>query len=83
MGNSIQAYILMDIEIGHTDDVVEQLRSIVEATRIAITTGDYDIVVLLEVPTLEDLYEITAKRIHKIPGIKETTTAVVAKLISV
>ncbi|MGQ4912411.1 MAG: Lrp/AsnC family transcriptional regulator [Candidatus Thorarchaeota archaeon] len=79
----VQAYVLMDIEIGKTDDVVDALRRIDEATMIAVTTGGVDIVVLLEVPTLEDLYKITVQRIHRIEGIRDTQTAVVEQMISV
>ncbi len=78
----ILAYILMEIEMGQTDEVLQELRKIEEATKISVTTGEYDIVILLEVPTLESLYDITVKRIHVIPGIKETTTAVVEKIIT-
>ena len=81
MSETIRAYVLMEIEIGSTDRVVEQLKSINEATRVAVTTGVYDIVVLLEVESLEALYEITVNRIHKIPGIRDTSTAVIEKLI--
>lgn len=83
MARKVQAYILMEIELGRTDDVVIQLKAIDEATRVAVTTGVYDIVVLLEVDDLEQLYDITVHRIHNIPGIKETSTAVVEKMISI
>ncbi|MFX0044463.1 MAG: Lrp/AsnC family transcriptional regulator [Candidatus Hermodarchaeota archaeon] len=81
MKDTIRAYVLMEIEIGNTDRVVEELKSINEATRVAVTTGVYDIVVLLEVESLEALYEITVNRIHKIPGIRDTSTAVIEKMI--
>jgi DNA-binding Lrp family transcriptional regulator len=77
------AYILMEIEIGLTDEVVEQLRQIDQAIRISVTTGGYDIVMLLEVANLEELYDITVHRVHVIKGIKETQTAVVEKMIAV
>jgi DNA-binding Lrp family transcriptional regulator len=83
MSNCVMAYVLMTVDIGKTDKVMEELRLIEEATRIAVTTGQYDIVVLVEVEDLESLYEITVQRIHKIPGIRETTTAVVERMISV
>ena len=51
----IMAYILMEIEIGRTDEVLQELRKIEEATKISVTTGEYDIVVLLAVPTLESM----------------------------
>jgi DNA-binding Lrp family transcriptional regulator len=81
MSGKVLAYILMDLELGKTDDVLAALRKIDEATTVAVTTGSYDIVVLLEVNNLEELYEITVQKIHKIPGIKETQTAVVEKIM--
>jgi DNA-binding Lrp family transcriptional regulator len=83
MVEKVLAYILMEIELGKTDDVVEALRKINEATTVAVTTGGYDIVVLLETVSLEELYEITVGKIHKIQGIKETHTAVVEKMMTI
>jgi DNA-binding Lrp family transcriptional regulator len=83
LANGVRAYILMAVEIGKTDSVVAELRKIDAAIRVAVTTGEYDIVVLVEVPSLEALYELTVDQIHKIPGIADTTTAVVEKMISV
>ncbi len=83
MTDKVLAYVLMDIELGKTDDVVDALRKIDQATTVAVTTGGYDVVVLLETSNLEELYEITVRRIHKIPGIKETQTAVVEKIMTV
>ena len=82
MTKKVQAYVLMEIEMGRTDHVVEQLQMIDAATRVAVTTGVYDIVVLLEVDDLEALYDITIHRIHQIEGIKDTSTAVIEKMIS-
>jgi DNA-binding Lrp family transcriptional regulator len=73
----------MDVELGKTDEIVESIRKIDEVTNVAVTTGNYDVVVLLETNSLEELYEITVQKIHKIPGIKETQTAVVEKMIRV
>ena len=83
MTKPVMAYILIDVELGNTDSVLKELKEIDEAIRIAVTTGEYDIVILLEVPDLEALYEITVNRVHKINGISATTTAVVEKMISV
>jgi DNA-binding Lrp family transcriptional regulator len=83
MGNNVMAYVLMEIEIGMTDQVLDELRRIDQATRVSVTTGAYDIVVLLEVGSLEQLYDITVHQIHAIQGIKETTTAVIEKMETV
>ncbi|MFX1580404.1 MAG: hypothetical protein ACFFBJ_12195 [Promethearchaeota archaeon] len=39
--------------------------------------------VLLETTNLEELYDITVNKIHKIQGIRDTHTAVVEKIITV
>ncbi len=83
MTETVKAYVLLAVEIGHTDDVINQLREIDEAVRVSVTTGQFDIIVLVEVESLEALYDITVHRIHKIPGIIETSTAVVEKMYSV
>ena len=83
MTDKVHAYILMDVELGKTDEIVEAIRKIDEVTNVAVTTGNYDVVVLLETNSLEELYEITVQKIHKIPGIRETQTAVVEKMIRV
>jgi len=83
MTERVFAYILMDIELGMTDRVVEGLQKIDEATSVAVTTGGYDIVVLLETTTLEELYDITVRKIHTISGIRDTHTAVVEKIMTV
>ena len=80
---TVTAYVLMKLKIGTTDSVLEQLRLVEEATVVAVTTGAYDIIVRLEVPSLEALYDITIHKIHTIPGIEETSTAVVEKMYSV
>ena len=83
MTEKVLAYILIDIELGMTEDVIDALQKIDEATSVAVTTGGYDIVVLLETTSLEELYEITVRRIHTISGIKDTHTAVVEKIMKV
>ena len=83
MSETVMAYILMRIQIGYTDQVLDELRGIDELIRVAVTTGEYDIVALVQVQSLEALYDITVNRVHKIVGIEETTTAVVEKMISI
>lgn len=83
MTEKVLAYILIEIELGMTEEVIDALQKIDEATSVAVTTGGYDIVVLLETTNLEELYEITVRKIHTISGIKDTHTAVVEKIMKV
>ena len=73
MSKNIQAYILMTVEIGKTDEVINELRKIDEAVRVSVTTGEFDIIALIEVEDLESLYDITARRIHAMPSRRRCT----------
>ena len=59
MAKTVMAYILIVVELGHTDSVLKNLKTIDEATRIAVTTGEYDIVVLVE--PMQDFINVLRK----------------------
>lgn len=65
--------------MGHIQNVVDALRELQEATRITVTTGDYDIIARFDLPNLEALYDLTVKHIGKIQGMESVTTAIVEK----
>jgi len=76
----IKAYILILVYVGKLEEVLENLRKIENIRSIAVTTGDYDIIVKVGVETLEELMEVT-DRIQLSGGIKRTTTSVIEKEI--
>ncbi|MCD6483686.1 MAG: Lrp/AsnC ligand binding domain-containing protein [Candidatus Odinarchaeota archaeon] len=75
----VVAYILIKVEIGKLQNVIENLRKLDMIESVAVTTGEYDVVVRANVETLEQLYELTTLKIHKIDGIADTITQVVEK----
>ena len=77
--NRVVAYILIKVEIGKLQNVINNLRKIDMIESVAVTTGEYDVVVRANVETLEQLYELTTLKIHKIDGIADTITQVVEK----
>ena len=78
---TVSAYIFFDVKLGHTQDVLDQLRTISCITKVAVVTGEWDIVARIEVESLEELYQITSEKIHMIEGILDTQTAVIEKEI--
>ena len=76
---SVAAYILMSVHLGKTQDVISELRNIPQITRVAVVTGEWDVVARIEVENLEELYNITSDRVHLIKGISETQTAIIEK----
>lgn len=76
---TVAAYLLCKVRMGYVQRVVEALRELEAATSIAVTTGEFDVIVRLDLPSLEDLYHVTVDRIGKIEGLEDLATAVIEK----
>lgn len=75
--DSIQtAFVMINCEAGHENDVVEQLRSVRGVKEALRTHGPHDILSSIEAPTVESLISIIEKDIRKTPHVKSTTTLV-------
>jgi len=77
----ITAYILINLQPGNSDKAIKEMRKIENIQKISIVTGEYDIVVRVEIKTLEKLLKITDK-IQMIKGVNKTTTQVIEKEIA-
>ncbi len=78
----IKAYIMILVYVGKLEEVLSKLRGIDNIESIAVTAGDYDVIVKVAVESLEELMEIT-DRIQMVGNIKRTTTTVIEKEIAV
>ncbi len=63
--------------MGRIQQVVDMFRKIEVATSVSVTTGEFDVIVRVKLPDLEALYNLAVNQVCKIPGLEETTTAVV------
>ena len=77
----ITAYILINLQPGNSDKAIKEMRKIENIRKISIVTGEYDIVVRVEIKTLKKLLKITDK-IQMIKGVNKTTTQVIEKEIA-
>ncbi|MDD3493323.1 MAG: Lrp/AsnC ligand binding domain-containing protein [Candidatus Thermoplasmatota archaeon] len=78
----IKAYIMILVYVGKLAEVLNKLRTIENIESIAVTAGDYDLIVKVSVDSLEALMEVT-DQIQMVGNIKRTTTTVIEKEISV
>lgn len=69
----------MNIEIGKTLEVVELLRKIPEVKEISYITGEFDLVILLEGRSSEDIHNVFVQQIEKIPFIIRSSSNLLAK----
>lgn len=77
----ITAYILINMQPGNSNKAINEMRRIENVRKISVVTGEYDIVIRVEVKSLDKLLEVTDK-IQMIKGINKTTTQVIEKEIA-
>lgn len=71
----VKAYMLLETEVGMVDEVVEEVRRVEGVKSTDAVTGPYDVVVEVEVATIDDIAAVI-KKIHSASGITKTTTLI-------
>ena len=77
----INAYILLNMKPGNNDKAINEMRKIEDVTKISVVAGEYDIVVRVQVKSLDKLLKVTDK-IQMIKGVLKTTTQIIEKEIT-
>ena len=73
---AIKAYVLIVTDPGQTKQVHGELRSVPNVTEMNEVMGPYDIVVEIEVDSLQEVPAILGERIRIIDGIQSTTSLI-------
>ena len=76
----VQAYILIQTEVGRARDVAAQIGNISGVVRVDAVTGPYDVVVLTEAQTVDELGKMIVSKVQLVPGITRTVTCSVVRL---
>lgn len=74
----MKAYILINVKLGKTNEVLAKLKKIPGITSLAVITGEYDIIARVETIDMNEMYNRT-QEVHLIDGISETTTSIIQK----
>ncbi len=77
---SVQAYILIQTEVGKAAEVAEQVAEISGVSDAADVTGPYDVIVRAEARNVDELGKMVVSKIQAIPGITRTLTCPVVHL---
>ena len=77
----ITAYILINMRPGNSDKAIGEMRKIENVQKISVVAGEFDIVVRVQVKSLDKLLKVTNK-LQMIEGVKKTTTQVIEKEIA-
>lgn len=73
----VQAYILIQTEIGTSSDVTRKIVDIPGVVSADDVLGPYDVIALLEANTFDDLGEKVISRIQELDNITRTLTCTV------
>ena len=76
----VQAYILIQTEVGKARDVAAAIDKLEGVARVDAVTGPYDVVVLAETHTVDELGRMIVSKIQCVPGITRTVTCSVVNL---
>ena len=70
----VQAYILVQTEVGKAADVATAIGQIAGVTHADDVTGPYDVIVRAEADNVDDLGRLVVAQIQGVPGITRTLT---------
>ena len=78
----IKAYILVRARVGKLENILREAKRIENVENISVVAGDVDLIIKVKVDDLEKLMKLTDK-LQLIDGVKQTTTYVIEKEISI
>lgn len=77
---AVQAYILVQTEVGKAADVATAIGAIDGVTLAEDVTGPYDVIVRAEGPSMDDLGALVLSQIQAVPGITRTLTCPIVRI---
>ena len=77
---SVQAYILIQTEVGKASSVAAAIKSIAGVSLAEGVTGPYDVIMRAEAPSMEEFGRAILTKVQAVPGITRTLTCPVTHL---
>ncbi len=71
---TVRAYVLIQTEVGHAVHVSREVAAIDGVVAADNVTGPYDVIVVAEAATMDDLGRMVASNMQAVGGIVRTTT---------
>ncbi|MER6215378.1 Lrp/AsnC ligand binding domain-containing protein [Streptomyces sp. NPDC048387] len=76
----VQAYILIQTEVGKASVVAESIANIAGVIQAEDVTGPYDVIVRAQADTVDDLGRMVVAKVQQVEGITRTLTCPVVHL---
>ena len=79
-GVAVNAYVLVQTEVGVSKQVAEAIAAIDGVTFAEDVTGPYDVIARATAQNMDELGRLVTPRIQRVPGITRTLTCPVVRL---
>lgn len=76
----VSAYILVQTNVGKAVEVVRAISAIDGVKAADDVTGPYDVIVLAEAATMDELGGLVVAQVQQVPGITRTVTCPVVRI---
>ena len=73
-----KALVLMNAELGHENELINELKKTSYVTEVYAVYGVYDVIVKIEADSMEKLKDTVATQLRRIKGVKSTLTMIMA-----
>ncbi len=75
-----KAFVLIEVQVGRTSGVVDEMRQLEEIKSADPVTGPYDIIAIIEAESLNDIGDLLTTKVHPIAGISRIVTCLVLSI---
>ena len=76
----VEAYILVQTEVGKAADVAREIAKISGVTQAEDVTGPYDVIVRAQAENVDELGRLVTTNVQSVPGITRTLTCPVVHI---
>jgi DNA-binding Lrp family transcriptional regulator len=73
------AFVLMNAELGKESQIVNELEKVPHVKEVYPVYGVYDVLMVIESDSMEELRETITSKVRKLDGIKSTLTMIIVK----
>jgi Lrp/AsnC family transcriptional regulator for asnA, asnC and gidA len=74
-----KAYVLLNVESGSEDPVLQQLREISIVEEAHVSYGVYDLIVKVHTETMDEMKEVISHKIRNIKQVRSTLTLIIVE----
>ncbi len=77
---AVKAFVLIEVAVGKTKDVVTALQKVSGVKSVDAVTGPYDIIAVVEGADVNTVGDLVTRNVHAIGGVARTVTCLTVHL---